>query len=51
MTTSADEVLKKFLANCERAILLIPEKLRREFRNKIILREEAEAYANLAFRG
>lgn len=45
MATSEEEILKKLLANYENAILLIPENLRKEFRNKIIRPEKLKAYA------
>lgn len=50
MVTSEEEVLKRFLANYENAILLIPVELREEFCNKIIRREEIKAYAPLVSR-
>jgi len=47
MVTSEEEILKRLHANYENVTALIPEKFRREFRNKIIRPKELGAYASI----
>jgi hypothetical protein len=49
MTTSREEIYDRLLANYENAVSLIPEKLRKEFKNKVFRPEDLKSYAEIIF--